>query len=471
MTTSFNQKTTLKPDALTKYPIGSLLEFWSVSWPLMLGFLSSHAMIFIDRLYLARYSIDSLNAVANSSLAYYSVTVIPMAICAVSEVLVGHLRGANKFSNIGVVTWQMVWLSLMFSPLFFLIGKYLSPYFFLNTGNEANEILYFSTLLTFAPFACCNMALNAFFIGLGKIKFVAISTLIGNLSNMVLGYFFILGCQGFLGLGVKGAGVAMGISQIIQCVALFTFFFTKKNIVKYGVARVRWNCASFSESFKLGLPAGAAHFMEVSAHYLFFRILIKSGADCLTIVVVVQSFSMFVAFLIEAQSKGVTAIISNLIGSKSISYVPKVIKTAFSFHALLFLALLSLFTLAPGLILGILISKSQPEFLINLYFRQSFIAAFFWMLLFFLLDGFSWIIIGFLTSIKETVFIFVCSTFIHWFFYLPLAYLLLIKMNRGSGIAWMTIALCSFIHFTVFFLRYRQKYAEKKLEYVSSKEL
>jgi len=40
---------------LTRHPIGSLKEIWSISWPLILGLLTMSIMLFTDRLLLARY--------------------------------------------------------------------------------------------------------------------------------------------------------------------------------------------------------------------------------------------------------------------------------------------------------------------------------------------------------------------------------------------------------------------------------
>ena len=61
-----------KPFKLTSYPIGSLREMWTIAWPLMLGLLSSSIMIVVDRLLLARCSINYMNAAATGGTAAYS---------------------------------------------------------------------------------------------------------------------------------------------------------------------------------------------------------------------------------------------------------------------------------------------------------------------------------------------------------------------------------------------------------------
>ena len=67
----------LSPYQLTRYSIGSLKEIWAISWPLMLGLLSSSCMLFVDRLLLSRYSLNALNASATAGMATYVLMIIP----------------------------------------------------------------------------------------------------------------------------------------------------------------------------------------------------------------------------------------------------------------------------------------------------------------------------------------------------------------------------------------------------------
>src|SRR5690349_19218751 len=102
---------------LTKHPIGSLKEIWTISWPLMLGLLSGSFMLFADRLLLARYSTAALNACATSGMASYALMIIPLITAGISEVFVGRCNGANQMQEVGKPVWQMIWLSLLATPL------------------------------------------------------------------------------------------------------------------------------------------------------------------------------------------------------------------------------------------------------------------------------------------------------------------------------------------------------------------
>lgn len=455
---------------LTKYPLGSLREIWSISWPLMIGLLSSHFMIFMDRFFLARHSLHDLNAGANASLAYYAFMVIPLAICAISEVFVGKLQGQNRSFEVGHPVWQMIWFGFLLTPIFVGIAYFFPPLLFYNTGNELRETAYFQTLLSFAPFFCCTVSLNGFFVGIGQVKKVALCTFLANILNICLGYLLILGHGPFPALGAMGAGLATGISQVFQSLILMFLFLTQRHQRLFGTNRLVWDWNGLLHGCKIGAPAGLAHFMEILAHYFFFRILISAGSQCLTLVVLVQSFSMFIAFVIEAQSKGVCAIIANLIGSRNYSSINKVLKSALSLHSLFFLVLITALLINPFSFLNFFLSQDEIQLLQGNDFQLSAIYAIIWMTLFFLFDGFSWIMVGMLTAASDTKFLFYVSAAIHWGFYLSFAYYFIGTLKKGAEIAWMITALCSFLHFSLFFWRYRSgKWL--KTEITSSKNI
>ncbi len=120
---------------LTKFPVGSKREFWAMSWPLMLAMLSATLMMFVDRIFLARYSAAGLNASATGGMAYYVFMMLPMSIASISEVLVGRLHGERRHSEVGQAVWQMVWFSCLLTPVFFLIAYLFAPSFILRLSS------------------------------------------------------------------------------------------------------------------------------------------------------------------------------------------------------------------------------------------------------------------------------------------------------------------------------------------------
>ena len=440
---------------LTKHPTGSLREIWSMSWPLMLSLVSNSLMLFVDRLLLSWHSPLALAAGANASMAYYLFLVVPMAICAISEVFVGRLHGEGKIQEIGKPVWQTVWFAFLLSIPVWLVAIYLPYFVFYKTGNEEQEVIYFQMLMGFSPFMCASIAFSGFFIGIGKVKIVTWCTIFANLLNAIGGYLLIFGVGSIPPLGVTGAGLATGLAQMLQMGLLLICFLSQKNRQKYGTAKFTFHKTYFFDALRIGAPAGTGHMVEIFAHYLFFRIVMMAGPEHMAIAAVVQSFYLLFGFIVDAQSKGVGAIVSNLIGAKEFHLIPKVFKAAVLQHTFFSIGLVGLILIFLDVFLMSFFSGNGANWFEDPVFNLMASQAMLWMCLFFLFDGFCWILIGHLTASGDTKFIFYVSSLVNWAAYVLPVYLLVGVGGRGADAAWMVIAFYSIINFGIYFWRYR----------------
>lgn len=439
---------------LTQYPVGSVREFWTLSWPLMLGLISSTLMIFTDRLFLAHLDPLALNAAASGGMAYYMFLVIPMSIATISEILVGRLNGESQFSKIGSATWQMVWFSVILIPLFFLISWAAPFLLFRGSGNEAYEADYFSYLMYFAPAQCAMIAFAGFFIGTGHVKIVTVASVVGNLANVGLDYLLIFGISWLPALGVKGVAIATGLSQVLQILIYLAFFLTSHNRMRYKTADCSFNRHFFIEGITIGAPSGAGHCIEILGHFLFFRIVTSVGTEQMTIVVMVQSFYILASFIVDAQSKAAGSIIANLLGAEVLEPIRKVLKSSFLLHTcytLLFAGIIYFF--AP-FFFQTFSAFSEQQILPNANLIPIFVRALFFMCLFFLFDGFTWILIGFLTASGDTKFIFWVSAIVHWVVYVIPTLWFVGFSKGGADVAWSIVAFMSVINVMIYLWRY-----------------
>ena len=272
-----------RPYQLTKHPVGSIKEIWSLSYPLMLSYLSISSMLFIDRLLLARYSLDAMNACANAGMAGYVFMVLPMMIGSIAEVFAGQLHGSGQKEQMGVPIWQMLWFCLFLAPLFFSTTLLFPSLLFQGTGNEALEIDYFCTYMYGGSFFCASLVLAGFFIAKGEVAIVTYAMIIGNLTNIGLDFPLIFGWGPIPSLGVFGAALATCASQIASSLFLFLRFLNAENRHTYGTTRWRFERHSFLNCLRVGVPNGLAHFSEYLAHFAFFRLMIQAGGPAMTI--------------------------------------------------------------------------------------------------------------------------------------------------------------------------------------------
>lgn len=419
----------------------------------MVGLLSSTLMLFIDRLFLAKWHPLALNAAVSGGMAYYMFLVIPMGVVEIAEVLVGRLHGEKRHLEIGSAAWQMVLVSFSLLPIFCLIAL-LAPNFLFQGGASQNlETDYFRTLMFFATIQCAIIGLSGFFIGLGNVKIVTFSAIMSNVINIALDYWLIFGGGPMPSLGVVGAAAATGIAQLIQLLFLAAVFWSYQNRLHYGTNTLSINRPFLFEGLRIGLPSGAGRSLEVIAHFLFFRIVMSVGPDQMLLVSIAQSLYILSSFIIDSQSKGASAIVSNLLGAEMHAPLKQVLFSGFTLQFGYFLLFFGVVWFFPEHIFTLFQSDElaiamTPELMAT--FKRALIGV----SLFFLLDGLSWILVGFLTAAKDTRFVFWASLFVNWIAYLPPTLWFIGLQKGGADIAWGIIVGVTMLNCLLYLWRY-----------------
>lgn len=442
---------------LTRFPVGTLREMFTVSWPLIAGLLSGSVMMFADRVFLANYNLASLNASANAGMAFFSMYIMPIVIGGMSEVFVGRLNGEGQKEKVGRSVWQMIWFSLMTIPFFSLGGRLLSPIFSYGSHNSSLEGDYLITSCDFGVFWTLSAALMGFYVGLGRTSFVMLVTFLANLLNVLLDYLLIFGVGPFPELGVTGAAMGTGIANLFQALLFAIGFLSFSSQKIYKTWDFAFDKPLFIESFRIGVPAGLGRFTEVIAHTIFFRLVSFSGDLQLTIVAMVQSVYVLASFSSEGLCKAVTAICSNLIGAKKVNLVGKVLKSGMLQHTLVTFSfgLAIFFTLEK--VIALFIPEEEIYLLSDLNFLKTTAICLFWMGVYFWLDGLSWTIIGHLVAAGDTKFLLYTSIVMNWIAYvLPVA-IGITYFGWGAEEAWMMTSFASVVFLILMFWRYFSK--------------
>jgi len=434
---------------------GSIRQVWSLTWPLMIGLVSSGLMIFFDRLILARFSATSLNAGATAGTASYLFLIIPFSLVAMSEVFTGRLQGEGEQRRIGNAVWQMIWVSLFSLPFFAASSFLAAPLLFSYSDFTDQERLYFQNLLLFAPFSCSTVALSGFFIGLGKPRSVTLSMILGNVLNIVLAILFTFGYGPIPQMGIKGAAYATGLSQVFQTTLLFFLFLKKENRDRYGTSQYAMQWTLIKEGIRVGLPTGLGHVMEVAAYVLFFQVIAAHQSSSLTIVAILQSIFILTSFLTEALSKSTTALIANFIGQRLPKNVyDKTLRSAGILHVLISASFALLFLSFPSFFLEFFLGEGSRAILVDPGLQESFLYASFWMCLFFMVDGLNWILTGALVAAFDTKWIFYVNTGVNWFVFAIPACLSISLFDKGPAFAWMNTFCAGIASFLLYFYRY-----------------
>lgn len=456
--------------ALTRYPEGSIRELFSISFPLMVSAFASLCMLFIDRLFLARYSLDALNASVNAGTLAWALMGGVGMVSAMSEVFVAQYNGAGQQSRLGIPPWQMLWFSL-FSYSLFLPLAFGAPYVFAGDPNGDLEAVYFRWLMIFGPSYAAMTSFAGFLIGRGKTQILILLSLVANVLNATLDWLFIFGLPPYIPeMGIKGAAIATCLGYLFQTVMLALIFFKKRNRMAFGTNQSRLNLPEFRKCLKIGFPQGIFYGIEIFGWAVFYWMMTSLSKTHITISSICQSLIILLIFFSDGLGKGIAAIAGNFIGSKRLSLVYRTLRSA------LILQVCFVFTVS-------LLFFTYPTDLIDLLFFKHFEGAgngldpvmlealqicliFAFLYLFF--EGVRWILSGFLTAAGDTLFLLIAGSLTVWIVLLLPVYLIVVKQQLSVDYAWLLAVIYSVIASAVYGLRLKQG-AWKKIDLVSKK--
>jgi len=201
-------------------PYGAIFR---LAWPLAIGMVNNALMQFTDRAFLARESMESLEAVLAASMLAYVVLGFFQSVVAYSGTFVAQYFGAGDLGRcrqsyhagllIAVVSGILVFAAI---PL----GDWVFATF--SNGEEiiAKQRTYYRICISGGVFLFGQMAVQAFFTGLGKTRIVLWANILGNVLNVVLDPIMIFGWLGCPKLGIAGAAYATVIATAVQWVVL-----------------------------------------------------------------------------------------------------------------------------------------------------------------------------------------------------------------------------------------------------------
>lgn len=437
--------------ALSRYPVGSFKELVSLSVPMLFILLPGSLMGYVDRLFLAHLSLEALkgSVIGSSWCHFFQISLIFCAMTA--QIFVSQCFGAGQLERIGRFVWQMIWIAFFLGILVAPLGFFLEKYFFEGASTVVEGRLYCRTLLLFTCFYPLGAALSCFYIGQGKMRLIIYVTLIANALNILLDPILIFGIPGYFPpLGILGAALATGISQIFFCVLLFCDFLRAEYRQTYGTGNFRLCKNEFIESIKISIPRAVAKATVLSAWVANVRLLNIQGGDCLLVLSMGSTLLFVFSFLADAMRQGVTTVASYMVGQQDEKKIGHLITSA-----VLFLTASSVIVFIPCIVFS---TQLQASFFKTPLTVEQFLLlkkTCFWVWVHFIAFGINSIAFALLTALGDTLFTMLYNIASAWGLnYLPV--LLLV----GTGIwssdkIYLIGAIGILISAIVYFYRFR----------------
>ncbi len=460
-------------ESLTKYPEGSLRELWHISMPLMISALASLMMIFVDLMFLSRYSLDSLNAAVNAgTLAWAFFGGIGM-LTAMSGVFVSQYNGAKEYAKIGTPVWQMIWLALISIAFFLPLALFVAPLIYSNSPYGSLQIQYFSTLMFFGPFYSLMTGLSGFYIGRGKTRVLILIAVLANAINVFLDWIFIFGIEGvFPEMGIKGAAIATSIGYIFQAIALLYLFLRKRNREQFGTSNYRFHLPTLKKCLRVGLPQSVFYMVEIIGFAVFYELMTSLGSLHITVSSICQSIMILLFFFLDGLNKGVTTIAGNLIGAKKLDYIKRLLKSALKMQVLFSAAILLFFVIDTESILSLFFPNefSKSGLFANHSNYKMLELSLFFSFFYLTFEGIRWIYSGVLVAAGDTMFLLIAGSLSVWGMYILPVYLITVRNNLPVTSAWLIGMIYTILAYGIYAARYFSgKWKEKSILPVEEK--
>ena len=199
------------------------IDILRLVWPLALGMINNAVMQFVDRIYLAHDSMESLEAALPAGMLMWIFAGFFQAVVGYSSVFVAQYHGAGEEANCRASTRAAFMLAVVAGvlslPLVSIGGWFLS-FSAPSAAVLEREKSYFMITMLGSFFVYAQTAAAAYFTGRGWTRIVFWVNLLGNVFNVALDPFLIFGWCGCPKMGIAGAAVATVASMALQWVVL-----------------------------------------------------------------------------------------------------------------------------------------------------------------------------------------------------------------------------------------------------------
>jgi MATE family multidrug resistance protein len=431
------------------------LAVFRVAFPLMLVALTSNMMLFFGRMVLAKYDIHAMNAATSTMLICNVFQIAGLSITTMAEIFVGQHNGAGNLKQVPNAVWQMIWISLamtiIFVPIALLGGEFLVADKFKALGMGYFQITMLSGFLI--PLLG---ALASFFIGTGQVAPLIVSAVFANIVNAGLNIALVFGVENLVPpMGVNGAAIATVIALSGQVLFLFLVFTNDMNHSIFGTRRATFDKLKMIKCFKIGFPNALGRMIEIAGWATLFAYLSTVSESYVTVQTLCHSLIIMFMFTVEGLSKGVTAIVSNVIGQGDLKAINKIVRSSGNILFVILIVLWGVLWYAPEATILKIMNEAQ---FVDVELKRYVTLALKGLWIYFAFNGLSLIIWGVLTAGGDTKFIMWSNTLSTWLFAVIPTYIWVAYFPATPAIPYLYIApVYGFLGFIIVAIRFYQK--------------
>lgn len=302
-------------------PTGKLRELLLLFFPILITTFSSCVYLFIEKLLLAKYSVQAMEAAVSAAYACQIFQAPCISIALMAQVFVGRWVAGQEWKNVGPGMWQFIWFAFLSSLFAIPCGILYGKYYFHGMAIQPIVTPYYHFLLYINFLFPLGAALSAFYLGQGKTKVILYSTVSFQILKLICAYLLIFGWEPFIpSQGLMGGAISTMIAQGGLCVFLF-FLYLKST--PSTLQTITFRPKLFWECIYPGLLRAINRVLSFVCWAFIARLMSSKGGDYLLNLSIGGTLFIFLPFIGDAVCQAQTTIISHLIGSKQYHLMKK----------------------------------------------------------------------------------------------------------------------------------------------------
>lgn len=344
---------------------GGYKEYLVIALPLILSTSSLAIQEFVDRMFLAWYSPETVAAAMPAGLLHLAITGLFIGTASYTGTFVAQYYGAKTYDKIGPAVWQGVYFSLIGAVVLFSLIPF-APDIFAVFGHDPivqkHETTFFQ-VLCFGSFPLiASAAMSGFYAGLGKTWPLMFVNIFATSITVILDYCLIFGNLGFPEMGIKGAGIATVSSGLCSVICFSILILRHPESEKYNI-RSGWrlDLTLFKRLIRFGLPAGIQFFIDLSGFTLFILLVGKLGTESLAATNIAFNINMIAFLPMIGSGIAISVLVGQYIGAEKPQLAEKSVYSSYHITFLYMGTIALSFVLFPHIFADLFISKSHDS--------------------------------------------------------------------------------------------------------------
>ena len=432
-------------------------EVMFLAFPVIASNISRVFMHITDTAMVGHLGKNQLVAVAMSGMLLWIAISIGIGFRIATQSVASRRLGQEKFSECGLALrnaqLMCFFLALPLSLLCYYCSELIVPFFLSDSDVIPICVDYFSVVSFSIYFSVSAFIFQGFYTGIEKTKVLMYVTIISNLLNVYLNAGFIYGYENleiffesynvgwlsifwtwydFKELGVKGAAIATLLSSFIMMTAYLLYLFKDEIRSKYDIFNSTIDFSLMKRQFLLGYPQSISEVALNSAFVTFYKIMGIIGTTQLAATQVV--FAVAHASFLPAVGVGqaCATLVGKYLGKKNIDKAAQSMVEGLRGSLMIMGSMGLVFIFFPHIIIPLFTSDQEVVAL-----GKQILP---WVGLIQFVDAFAITLWFALSGAGDTKFTGYLGIVASWGVFVPLSYILGIKLNFGLPGPWIAFA-------------------------------